>query len=131
MKLNCDMAEGAGCEAALMPYLDQANIACGAHAGGPELMRSIVALARQHDVSIGAHPGYPDWEHFGRESLSARCSWKLISTTFLLPENLLFGTTFFIKMRAQKWYRKMGPILAAQGGLFMCLTRSRTNAGPL
>ena len=71
MKLNCDMAEGAGCEAALMPYLDQANIACGAHAGGPELMRSIVALARQHDVSIGAHPGYPDREHFGRESLSA------------------------------------------------------------
>jgi len=54
-----------------MPYLDQANIACGAHAGGPELMRSIVALARQHDVSIGAHPGYPDREHFGRESLSA------------------------------------------------------------
>ena len=34
-------------------------------------MRSIVALARQHDVSIGAHPGYPDREHFGRESLSA------------------------------------------------------------
>ena len=60
MKLNCDMAEGAGSEAALMPYLDQANIACGAHAGGSELMRSIVALARQHDVSIGAHPGYPD-----------------------------------------------------------------------
>ena len=54
-----------------MPYLDQANIACGAHAGGPELMRSTVALARQHDVSIGAHPGYPDREHFGRKSLSA------------------------------------------------------------
>ena len=71
MKLNCDLAEGAGCEAALMPYLDQANIACGAHAGGLELMRTTVALARQHDVSIGAHPGYPDREHFGRESLAA------------------------------------------------------------
>ena len=71
MKLNCDLAEGAGCEAAVMPYLDQANIACGAHAGDTELMRTTVALARQHDVSIGAHPGYPDREHFGRESLAA------------------------------------------------------------
>ena len=44
----------AGCEAAVMPYLDQANIACGAHAGDTELMRSTVALARDHGVSIGA-----------------------------------------------------------------------------
>ena len=71
MKLNCDLAEGAGCEAAVMPYLDQANIACGAHAGDTELMRSTVALARDHGVSIGAHPGYPDREQFGRVSLSA------------------------------------------------------------
>ena len=71
MKLNCDLAEGAGCEAAVMPYLDQANIACGAHAGDTELMRSTVALTRDHGVSIGAHPGYPDREQFGRVSLSA------------------------------------------------------------
>ena len=70
MKLNCDLAEGAGCEAAVMPYLDQANIACGAHAGDTELMRLTVALARDHGVSIGAHPGYPDREQFGRVSLS-------------------------------------------------------------
>ena len=54
-----------------MPYLDQANIACGAHAGDTELMRSTVALTRDHGVSIGAHPGYPDREQFGRVSLSA------------------------------------------------------------
>ena len=71
MKLNCDLAEGAGCEAAVMPYLDQANIACGAHAGDTGLMWSTVALARDHGVSIGAHPGYPDREQFGRVSLSA------------------------------------------------------------
>ena len=71
MKLNCDLAEGAGCEGAVMPYLDQANIACGAHAGDTGLMWSTVALARDHGVSIGAHPGYPDREQFGRVSLSA------------------------------------------------------------
>ena len=71
MKLNCDLADGAGCEAAVIPYLDQANIACGAHAGDTELMRSTAALAREHGVSVGAHPGYPDREQFGRVSLSA------------------------------------------------------------
>ena len=71
MKLNCDLAEGTGCEAAVLPFIDQANIACGAHAGNVSLMQSTVALAQQHGVSIGAHPGYPDRERFGRVSLAA------------------------------------------------------------
>ena len=45
MKLNYDLAEGAGCEAAVLPFIDQANIARGAHAGNEELMHSTVALA--------------------------------------------------------------------------------------
>lgn len=71
MKLNCDLAEGAGCEAAVLPYIDQANIACGAHAGSKSLMRSTVELARAEGVSIGAHPGYPDRENFGRQPMAA------------------------------------------------------------
>lgn len=71
MKLNCDLAEGTGCEAAVLPFIDQANIACGAHAGDESLMQSTAALAQQHGVSIGAHPGYPDRERFGRVSLAA------------------------------------------------------------
>jgi len=70
MKLNCDLGEGAGHEATVMPFIDQANIACGAHVGDPELIRQTMALAQQHGVSIGAHPGYPDREHFGRVSVN-------------------------------------------------------------
>jgi UPF0271 protein len=69
MKLNCDLGEGAGCEVAVMPFIDQANIACGAHAGTPELIQQTMALAQQHGVSVGAHPGYPDRERFGRVSM--------------------------------------------------------------
>ena len=69
LQLNCDLAEGAGVEARVMPFLDQANIACGAHAGSPALMRETLQLAKAHHVLAGAHPGYPDREHFGRRSL--------------------------------------------------------------
>ena len=52
-----------------MPFVDQANIACGFHAGSPELMRETLLLAKSHGVSIGAHPGYADREGFGRKPM--------------------------------------------------------------
>lgn len=67
--LNCDLGEGAGHEAELMPLITSANIACGAHAGDAETMRATVALANQHGVAIGAHPGFEDRENFGRREL--------------------------------------------------------------
>ncbi len=67
--LNCDLGEGAGHDAELMPLVTSANIACGAHAGDEATMRATVALAAQHGVAIGAHPGFADREHFGRREL--------------------------------------------------------------
>jgi len=72
VKLNCDLGEGAGSEEAVMPFIDQANIACGFHAGSPELMRKTLILARAHGVSVGAHPGYADREGFGRRSMHCK-----------------------------------------------------------
>lgn len=69
MRLNCDLGEGLDNDAAIMPYLDQANIACGAHAGDAERMQITLALALEHRVQIGAHVGYDDPEHFGRRRL--------------------------------------------------------------
>jgi|APTNR8051073442_1049403.scaffolds.fasta_scaffold00134_49 UPF0271 protein len=73
--LNCDMGEGfgpwkMGDDAALMPLISSANIACGYHAGDPMVMRDTVRLALAHGVAIGAHPGYPDLQGFGRRNLS-------------------------------------------------------------
>jgi UPF0271 protein len=64
--LNCDLGEGAGHDAELMPLITSANIACGGHAGDGPTMRTAVELALQHGVAIGAHPGLTDREHFGR-----------------------------------------------------------------
>lgn len=73
--LNCDMGEGfgpwkMGDDAALMPLISSANIACGYHAGDPVVMRETVRLALRHGVAIGAHPGYPDLQGFGRRNQS-------------------------------------------------------------
>lgn len=68
--LNCDLGEGAGHDAELMPLITSANIACGAHAGDEVEMRAVVKLAQQHGVAIGAHPGFADREHFGRRELA-------------------------------------------------------------
>ena len=68
--LNCDVGEEAGQDALLVPLVSSVNIACGAHAGSLSCMHDTVALARAHDVAIGAHPGHRDREHFGRRQLS-------------------------------------------------------------
>jgi 5-oxoprolinase (ATP-hydrolysing) subunit A len=67
--LNCDLGEGAAHDAAVMPLVTSANIACGGHAGDEARMAATVALARRHGVAIGAHPGHADREHFGRREL--------------------------------------------------------------
>jgi UPF0271 protein len=69
LDLNCDLGEGAGHDAELMPLITSANIACGAHAGDAATMRATVALAQKHGVAIGAHPGFADRENFGRREL--------------------------------------------------------------
>jgi UPF0271 protein len=66
--LNADLGEGMD-DAAILPFLTSANIACGLHAGGPAVMDRTVALALEHGVRIGAHPGYPDRENFGRTDM--------------------------------------------------------------
>ena len=67
--LNCDLGEGAGHDAELMPLITSASIACGAHAGDEATMRETVALALEYGVAIGAHPGFADRGHFGRREI--------------------------------------------------------------
>lgn len=72
--LNCDMGEAfagykLGPDTEIMPLISSANIACGWHAGDPQVMRRTVELALVNGVGIGAHPGYPDLLGFGRRNL--------------------------------------------------------------
>lgn len=66
---NCDLGEGCGDDAAIVPLISSASIACGGHAGDEATMRTTLRLCREHGVAAGAHPGYADREHFGRREL--------------------------------------------------------------
>jgi len=69
LDFNCDLGEGCGTDAAIVPLISSASIACGAHAGDPATMRETAALCLAHGVAIGAHPSFEDREHFGRREL--------------------------------------------------------------
>ena len=67
---NCDLGEGCGDDAAVVPWISSASIACGAHAGNDATMRATLRLCRDHGVAAGAHPGHDDRAHFGRRELA-------------------------------------------------------------
>lgn len=67
--LNCDLGEGCGADAELMPLITSANISCGFHAGNVETAYQALQLAAKHQVAAGAHPGFDDPNHFGRREL--------------------------------------------------------------
>jgi 5-oxoprolinase (ATP-hydrolysing) subunit A len=72
--LNADVGESYGAwvmgdDEALVPLVTSVNVACGAHAGDPLVMQRTVALAHRHGVAVGAHPGYPDRDGFGRRAI--------------------------------------------------------------
>ncbi|MMZ51756.1 LamB/YcsF family protein [compost metagenome] len=72
--INCDMGESFGAyrmgeDEAILSFITSANIACGFHAGGPAVMRRTVNMALEKGVAMGAHPGLPDLEGFGRRNM--------------------------------------------------------------
>jgi UPF0271 protein len=67
--INCDLGEGMPNDLAIIPLIDEANIACGFHAGNSLTMRTTIANCQQHQVKIGAHPSYLDRENFGRTDI--------------------------------------------------------------
>lgn len=73
--INCDMGEAFGLynfgdDANLLPYAHLANVACGFHAGDPTVMRRTVRDAAAQGVRVGAHPGFPDLQGFGRRAMA-------------------------------------------------------------
>lgn len=68
--INCDLGEGIGNDALIIPFITSANIACGYHAGDIDTMHQTIAACLKHNVSIGAHPSFLDRENFGRTEIA-------------------------------------------------------------
>ena len=115
MKLNCDMGESfgpykIGCDEEVMKHVHMANIACGAHGGDPLVIERTVAMAVEHKVIVGAHPGYPDLQGFGRRvidytmdeirtmvlyqtgALAAFCKAAGTQLGYVKPHGMLYNT---------------------------------------
>ena len=87
--LNCDMGESFGAwtlgsDAAILPFVTSANIACGFHAGDPSVMKATVRAALKHNVALGAHPGLPDLAGFGRRNLAISAEEAFDMTVYQL-----------------------------------------------
>lgn len=72
--LNSDLGESFGAykigmDADILQYVSSANVACGFHAGDPIVMEETVRLAKKAGAAVGAHPGYPDLQGFGRRNM--------------------------------------------------------------
>lgn len=107
--LNADLAEGCGNDHALMQRISSANIACALHAGSAAEMQKALAWAKQYGVRVGAHPGYPDRENFGRTNmtlpeqelraylqyqlgaLKALCDAAGVQTAYVKPHGALYN----------------------------------------
>ena len=79
MKLNCDLGESfgswkMGLDDQVMPHINMANIACGFHGGDPDVIATTLTLAKKNNVTVGAHPSYPDLQGFGRRSMALTTS---------------------------------------------------------
>lgn len=86
-----------GDDAGIMPYITHANVACGFHASDPNHMQKTVALAKQHNVSVGAHFSLPDRQGFGRREME--CTREELRNLIIYQVGALNG---FLAQRGMK-----------------------------
>ncbi|WP_419961982.1 5-oxoprolinase subunit PxpA [Psychrobacillus sp. BM2] len=105
--LNCDLGESFGRyqlgeQKEILKYVTSANIACGFHAGDPRVMRETVKLAIDYGVKIGAHPGLPDLNGFGRREMNISAQEGYDMVVYQIGALQAFLTTFGEKMQHVK-----------------------------
>jgi len=86
--INCDLGEGVGNDALIMPLIGSCNIACGGHTGDAESIVNTLVLAKENNVKIGAHPSFPDRENFGRKTLTISLN-ELFESVYNQINNLI------------------------------------------
>jgi len=102
--LNCDMGESFGAykignDEEVIKYITSSNIACGFHASDPNVMELTVKLCKEHDVMVGAHPGYPDLLGFGRRFMDV--DQQELTSSIIYQVGALKGFTGLLDMPLQ------------------------------
>ena len=133
--INADVGESfgrykLGNDEELMQYLTTANIACGFHAGDPCVMRKTVELARDHNVAIGAHPGFPDIMGFGRRKMDITGAECKDYVTYQVGALKAFVEAYGLKLQHVKPHGKFWHVAAAEEEIGRALIDSILEVDP-
>ncbi|MFD0797449.1 5-oxoprolinase subunit PxpA [Maribacter chungangensis] len=115
--INCDLGEGVGNEAEVLPLVSSCNIACGGHAGDEATMQWVVSLAKKHQVNIGAHPSYPDMANFGRVSMELTPNELIATVREQIDRLVLVCAHEGVKLHHVKAHGALYNDIAKGGGL--------------
>lgn len=127
--LNCDMGESFGAytignDAEAVKYISSANIACGMHASDPAVMKRTVRLCRDHNVMVGAHPGYPDLAGFGRRQIEMADDEIIDSVIYQVGALKAFTDYFGIPLQHVKLHGALYHYALEKEGLFLDIARA-------
>ena len=133
--LNADMGESfgpwkMGNDAALLDIVTSANIACGAHAGDPDVMAATMALARDNDVGIGAHPGFSDLQGFGRRRMNVPIGSLQNSIRFQVGASLGMARSLGAKVRHMKLHGAMSNMTSEDEAMSYALYEAALSVDP-
>lgn len=127
--INADVGESSGAfvvgdDAGLMRVISSANVAAGVHAGDPTVLRETIRLARSLGVAVGAHPGLPDREGFGRREL--RLSAREVEDLVLYQVAVVAGvaTAEGTRLRHVKLHGALYTMAARDAGLADAVVRA-------
>jgi UPF0271 protein len=127
--LNADVGESfgryrIGDDEALIPLVTSVSIACGFHAGDPAVMRHTVELAAAHGVAVGAHPGLPDLQGFGRRAMRIDPDELADMITYQIGALAAFARAAGVSLRHVKAHGALYPAVAGDAALAEALVRA-------
>ena len=113
--LNSDMGESFGAykignDEGIIQYVTSANLACGYHAGDPMVMDRVVKMAKERNVAVGAHPGYPDLMGFGRRKMTLSPAEITNCVKYQIGALMAFTKSYGLKLQHVAPHGAMGNI---------------------
>ncbi len=127
--LNCDMGESFGAwtmgnDESIMDYVSSVNIACGFHAGDADTMHKTVALAIKKKAAVGAHPGFPDRQGFGRRTMQLSAAEVYNITLYQIGALAAFVKTAGAKLHHVKPHGALYNLAAKDASLALAIAQA-------
>ncbi len=127
--LNCDMGESfgnytCGMDAEVVPHISSANVACGFHASDPLVMEKTVALCKENNVRVGAHPGFPDLVGFGRRQMQVSADELRTMVIYQVGALKTFCDAAGVKLQHVKPHGAMYNMAAKDIGLSLAIANA-------